>query len=138
MTAATLYAPGALNGRLNRSLNGPVNGPVNGSLNGPLPRLRLTRRGRAVVTVLVTALIIGLALMLSLVGGMATANTEPGTGAFEYVTVEAGQSLWQVAESVAPGADPRDVISDIVRLNQLQSSVVRPGDRLAIPAAYAR
>jgi len=130
MTATTLYAPGSLSGSLKRSSNR--------SQNGPLPRLRVTRRGRAVVTVLVTGLIIGLALMLSLIGGMATANTDPATGAFEYVTVEAGQSLWQVAQSVAPGADPRDVISDIVRLNQLQSSVVRPGDRLAIPSAYAR
>ncbi|HMM83173.1 MAG TPA: LysM peptidoglycan-binding domain-containing protein [Terrimesophilobacter sp.] len=134
MTATTLYAPGSLSG----SLSGSLKRSSNRSQNGPLPRLRVTRRGRAVVTVLVTGLIIGLALMLSLIGGMATANTDPATGAFEYVTVEAGQSLWQVAQSVAPGADPRDVISDIVRLNQLQSSVVRPGDRLAIPSAYAR
>jgi hypothetical protein len=103
----------------------------------PLPHLRLTRRGRAVVTALVTGLVVGLALAFALNGGMATANSDLATGSFDYVTVEAGQSLWQVAESIAPGADPRDVISDIVRLNQLQSSVVHPGDRLAIPAAYS-
>ncbi len=111
--------------------------------HAPLPRLRLTRRGRAVVTALVTGLIIGLALAFAMNGGIATANTDVSsgsldTGSFEYVTVDAGQSLWQLAESVAPGADPRDFISDIVRLNQLQSSVVHPGDRLAIPAVYSR
>ena len=103
----------------------------------PLPRLRLTRRGRSVVTTLVTGLIMSLALAFALNGGMATATTDLSTGSFDYVTVEAGQSLWQLAESLAPAADPRDVISDIVRLNQLQSSVVHPGDRLAIPAAYS-
>lgn len=103
-----------------------------------LPRLRLTRRGRAVVAILVIGFVISLAFAIALNGGMATANTESSGTSFDYVTVEAGQSLWQVAESVAPGADPRDVISDIVRLNQLQSSVVHPGDRLAIPSAYAR
>ena len=103
----------------------------------PLPRLRLTRRGRAVVITLVTGMTIALALALALNGGMATATTELSTGSFQYVTVEAGQSLWQLAESVAPGSDPRDVISDIVHLNQLQSSVVHPGERLAIPTAYS-
>jgi LysM domain-containing protein len=100
------------------------------------PRLRLTRRGRAVVTTLVSGLIVSLALALVLNGPMATANSDLSTGTFSYVTVEAGQSLWHLAESIAPGADPRDVIHEIVRLNQLQSSVVHPGDRLAIPQQY--
>jgi len=104
----------------------------------PLPRLRLTRRGRAVITTLVVGLIIGLAFALTLIGGAATATTDLSTGSFEYVTVHSGQSLWQLAESVAPGSDPRDVISDIVNLNQLQTSVLQPGDRIAIPAAYSR
>ncbi len=104
----------------------------------PLPRLRLTRRGRAVVSTLVVGLIIGLAFALTLIGGTAIATTGLSAGSFEYVTVQSGQSLWQLAESVAPSADPRDVISDIVRLNQLQTSVLQPGDRIAIPAAYSR
>ena len=28
--------------------------------------------------------------------------------AFEYVTVGAGESLWAIAESIAPDADPRE------------------------------
>ena len=51
----------------------------------------------------------------------------------ESVTVEAGQSLWTIAESIAPGADPRDVIASIVELNRLSSVDVVPGQLLAIP-----
>lgn len=58
------------------------------------------------------------------------------TVAFEYVTVQAGQSLWQLAETIAPTADPRDVIADIVSLNGLPADAVEPGQRLAIPAEY--
>ena len=56
---------------------------------------------------------------------------------FSYVSVAPGQSLWQVAETLAPEADPREVIADIMALNQLASSAVEPGQKLAIPTAYA-
>jgi hypothetical protein len=52
------------------------------------------------------------------------------------VTVDSGQSLWQVAETLAPTADPRDVIADIMQLNQLESADVLAGQQLAIPAKY--
>ncbi|MBB5632142.1 hypothetical protein BKA04_000365 [Cryobacterium mesophilum] len=102
------------------------------------PRLRITRRGRVVFAALAAGPLAVLALVMALNGGMATATSEPSTGTFDYVTVASGQSLWQVAEELAPTADPRDVISDIVRLNQLENSVVHPGDRLAVPPAYSR
>ena len=76
--------------------------------------------------------------ILTVNGGMAAAEGTGGIGAaaFDYVTIEAGQSLWQLAESVAPAQDPRDVIADIVNLNQLTSEAVQPGQRLALPADY--
>jgi hypothetical protein len=104
-------------------------------------RLRITRRGRAVLATILVAPLAAMALAFApgfpLGGGAATASSELSTADFQYVTVEPGQSLWQLAESIAPGADPRDVISDLVRLNGLQDSVVHPGERLAIPAAYS-
>ncbi|MDR6970974.1 LysM peptidoglycan-binding domain-containing protein [Leifsonia shinshuensis] len=108
----------------------------------PLPegarvRLRLTRRGRAVLSALVALpLVIG-ALVFALNGGGAVANGEQTHVSFQYVTVESGDSLWSVAERVAPNADPRDVIADLVSLNGLESAVVSPGQQLAIPAKYA-
>lgn len=101
----------------------------------PRVRLRLTARGRAVLGVLLAAPV--LATMLALGVVPATATGEAATTDLEYVTVAAGESLWQLAESLAPSADPRDVISDIVRLNGLTSWQVEAGARLAIPHAWA-
>lgn len=101
-------------------------------------RLRITARGRAVLTTIVVAPLVAIALAFALNGGAATATSGSSTADFDYVTVEPGQSLWELAESIAPGADPRDVISDVMRLNSLSGSTVHPGERLAIPAAYSR
>lgn len=108
------------------------------SLARPTSRLRITRRGRAVLATIVIVPLLAMALAFAAGGGAATATGDLSIADFEYVTVEPGQSLWQVAETIAPGADPRDVISDIMRLNGLHSSVVHPGERLAIPGAYSK
>ena len=102
------------------------------------PRLRITRRGRMVLTAVCATPLVVAAIVLAVNGGMAAASAGVTTNNFSYVTVESGQSLWQLAESIAPHSDPRDVIADIVLLNQLDGAVVHPGERLAIPAAYAQ
>ena len=109
-----------------------------------VPHLRLTTRGRAVFSVL-GATVISVTMAAIILGGAtatATSATSMEAGltdspAFDYVQVESGQSLWQLAESVAPGADPRDVIYEIVKLNQLSTPEVHPGQQLAIPLAYS-
>ena len=101
-------------------------------------RLRLTRRGRAVITALVSVPLIVGALVLALNGGGALASAQQTHVSFASVTVQSGQSLWSIAEKVAPTADPRDVIADIVSLNQLHSAVVTPGQRIAIPSQYSK
>ncbi len=101
------------------------------------PTLRLTKRGRAVLMFLAaTPIVIGV-LLFALNGGGATASLDASNVAFEYVTVATGESLWQVAESLAPAADPRDVIAEIIQLNALESADVYAGQELAIPAKYA-
>jgi hypothetical protein len=103
-------------------------------------RLRLTRRGRVVFTGLAAAPLIAAAFAFALNGGVAAAESTAVGGsvaeAFEYVTIQSGQSLWQLAESVAPTSDPREVIAEIVSLNQLSSENVQPGQRLALPNEY--
>ncbi|WP_314140238.1 LysM peptidoglycan-binding domain-containing protein [uncultured Plantibacter sp.] len=99
-------------------------------------RLRLTKRGRVVFTTLAAIpLVIGVAVV-GLSAGGAAANTAAGA-TFTYITVDPGESLWQLAESIAPDADPRDVIAEIMNLNQLSTAGVEPGQRLAIPHRYA-
>ncbi|TAJ49023.1 MAG: LysM peptidoglycan-binding domain-containing protein [Herbiconiux sp.] len=102
------------------------------------PRLRITSRGRKVLAVLIALPVItvlGLLAMFS--GGSAIASLGSSSTEFDYVTVQAGQSLWSIAETVAPSADPRDVIAEIRSLNQLETSSVQPGQRIAIPADLA-
>ena len=94
---------------------------------------RLTRRGRLVVTVLVLV-----ALSALLVAGAAsvsartTAAAEPAT---VEVVVQPGQTLWELAEEVAPEADPREVVHAIRELNGLSGSSVLPGQPLTVPTA---
>ncbi len=114
----------------------PAFGPVR-STAPATPRLRLTRRGRAVVTLLVATPLAVLALAFGVGAPGATATQEAPTGSFDVVLVDSGQSLWQIAESIAPEVDPREVIADIVALNQLPSADVQPGQRLAIPTEYS-
>jgi len=49
------------------------------------------------------------------------------------VTVQPGESLWAIAGKVDPNRDPRDVIADIVQLNDLQAGKVMPGQQLFVP-----
>lgn len=105
----------------------------------PTTRLRITARGRRVVTALAaTPLVVAIGFG-ALSGGAALASRDAGSpaGTFDTVTVAAGDTLWGIAEDVAPGADPRDVVDEIVHLNQLSGSSVVAGQQLAIPAAYS-
>ncbi|WP_394770052.1 LysM peptidoglycan-binding domain-containing protein [Lacisediminihabitans sp.] len=103
----------------------------------PAVHLRLTRRGRVVLTSLAAVpLVIG-ALVFAINGGSAVATGQVASTSFDYVTVEPGQSLWQLAETVAPSADIRDVVADIVHLNRLESTNLQPGQKIAIPTQYS-
>ena len=103
----------------------------------PTPRpLRITTRGRVVLGALAAAPLVA-GLVLASVLAPAAAGSEEGVASFETVTVGAGESLWSIAERIAPASDPRDVIGEIERLNSLEDSAVLPGQTLAIPARYA-
>lgn len=100
-------------------------------------RLRLTRRGRVVFTSLAAIpLLLGVALAV-LNGGQASAGNTAGHAHFDTVTIEPGQTLWQLAEQTAPNADPRDFVQDVVSLNALDGSGVQAGEQIAIPAKYS-
>ena len=100
------------------------------------PRLRITKRGRVVFTSLAAIPFVVAAVLMGLNGGGATATSSAGAPV-EQVTVQAGQSLWQLAEDIAPGTDPREVVRDILAANQLESASVQAGQRLDVPAEYS-
>lgn len=104
----------------------------------PTTRLRLTARGRRVLAAAAALPAVVAISVAALSGGAALASRDAGGPAESYreITVMAGESLWSIAQEVAPAADPRDVVAEISRLNALDGGAVAAGQRLAIPAAY--
>lgn len=102
-------------------------------------RLRLTVRGRRVLAGIVSVPAVAAFGFAILSGGGALASGEAGApiGSFDTVTVMPGDSLWSIAQDIAPAHDPRDVIYDVMSLNALESAVVDAGQSLAIPAEYS-
>lgn len=101
-------------------------------------RLRMTTRGRRVLAAAV-ALPVAAALGFAVLsGGSALATRDAGavSTAFSTVTVTYGDTLWSIAEAVAPQHDPRDVVDAIVRLNALPGGAIELGQSLAIPTEY--
>jgi nucleoid-associated protein YgaU len=98
----------------------------------PAP-LRLTRRGRRVVAGLSVA--IGLSIAAGTVVTIELGGADGGlrlAGA-STVVVEPGDTLWDIARSVAPDEDARAVVDAIVELNGLDSVDLMPGAELQLP-----
>jgi hypothetical protein len=96
--------------------------------------MRLTRRGRLVVrwAVLTLALLAVFILVLAL-SRPASAGPWRHSVPANYHVVLQGETLWGIAGEVAPNADRREVIAQIVELNALSSSGVAVGQRIALP-----
>ena len=93
-------------------------------------RLRLTRRGQ------VTTVVIGAFLataILGLVNQSPTSATEQPTKLPPTATVVVhGETLWQIAQRVAPAKDPRATVHAIEELNGLSSAAVQAGQTLQV------
>jgi LysM repeat protein len=100
----------------------------------PVP-LRLTNRGRVVLR----ALVIVLMLLVMATSGLALARgARAADGAAPAVVVHThvvlpGETLWGIAQRVAPHDDPRDTVARIAEFNSLTTTAVRAGQRLALP-----
>ena len=100
--------------------------------------LRLTRRGRfvfiGVPLILLAALVLSFSGFLNAPAKAAESAAELSLTPTVTVTVQPGESLWAIAEAVAPERDPRDVVADIIQLNNLEAARVVPGQALFIPS----
>lgn len=63
----------------------------------------------------------------------ANASSEQVAVEFSYVTVSAGDSMWDLAKKYGQGMDPRDWIAEAVALNNLRSTNLQAGQQLALP-----
>lgn len=96
--------------------------------------MRLTVRGRRVVASLVVAVaLVTVGVATWRFAAMVTGPDSPiPADAPATVVVEPGDSLWSIARSVAPDADARAVVQELLERNRLDSSQVRIGERLVV------
>jgi LysM repeat protein len=66
--------------------------------------------------------------------GSSAAEQGRATG---VVVVQAGESLWQIAQDIAPEADPRETVTTIRELNGLDDAPVVPGQSIVVPVVGA-
>ena len=70
------------------------------------------------------------ALVLLLASSVMAAGPEPETVDYR---VRAGDTLWTIVEEIAPESDVRGVIAEIRDINDLDSSLIIPGQTLVVP-----
>jgi hypothetical protein len=96
--------------------------------------LRLTRRGRVVVRLLGAAGLL-LVVAVGVLGGRpALAGQDAPRVPVAQHVVMPGETLWGIAGEVAPNADRRETVAQIIELNSLDSADVAAGQRLSVPA----
>ena len=110
---------------------GPSSGEW-GAPDAPAP-LRLTERGRRVVAGLSISIGLCIAAGTAVTVELGGADGELQLAGVSTVVVQPGDTLWDIARSVAPEEDPRAVVDAIVELNGLHSVDLMPGAELQLP-----
>ena len=96
-------------------------------------RTHLTRRGRLAVVLTLAVLLFG-AFSLGRSGAEGATSSAPSPS-LEQTVVQPGETLWGVASRIAPGQDPRPVVEQIRRLNDLETATLQVGQQLLLPKA---
>ena len=126
-------APVSVSGATPAVIPGATPAAVPGATYGA--PLRLTRRGRVVVSA-VAALLVTVMSLLAAGAAQATNHGPSPRGARQnlvQVVVRPGQSLWSVAESADPDQVTRAIIQQIIDLNSLSGDTVAAGQQLWVP-----
>jgi LysM repeat protein len=101
--------------------------------------LTLTRRGRLALTLgvvlLALAALVGVAaLILGPTATPAAASSSTSHAALTTITVRSGETLWSIANRVAPNTDPRETVTALREVNNLDTGYVYAGQRLIVPS----
>ena len=100
--------------------------------------IRLTKRGRVVVTALVVTGLTIAALLVSLLASGGAQATNHGQARAGYqgmhrIVVQPGQTLWSIASAAEPTADTRIVVQEIMTANALTSTTISAGQLIWVP-----
>ncbi len=97
------------------------------------PPLRLTRRGRVVATLVFLALALA---VLAVLGPGSAATDEAGRPEpTRLVMVQSGDTLWDIAATVAAPGEVREMVHHIEQLNALSGAELSAGQQIAVPAS---
>ena len=97
----------------------------------PRGTVRLTRRGRVVVVLVALLAVLAVGLV---VASSSVATGEGGTAEpTRVVQVSPGDTLWDIAATVAVDGAVRAMVAEISKLNALDSGLVAAGQRLLVP-----
>jgi hypothetical protein len=97
--------------------------------------LRLTHRGRVLLTIALLVVVSALAVV-----GALRATAAPSTPPVGWVEVivQPGDSLWGIASTAQDaGTDPRAIMADIRSVNGLASAHLAAGERIWVPGPAA-
>jgi nucleoid-associated protein YgaU len=98
----------------------------------PRPTSSRVRSRRIVLAVVVTAVA---GAWAGPIARATTGSEEPVRVARSAYVVQRGDSLWDIAEDLSGGADPRPLVDAIARVNGVDPATLTPGETLVIPAA---
>jgi nucleoid-associated protein YgaU len=79
-------------------------------------------------------LVLALSVTAPAVSAAVTGGSSRRADVADRYVVRAGDTLWSIAVSRAPGTDPRRVVQGIVDANQVDAGMLVPGQVLVIPA----
>lgn len=103
---------------------------------GRAPQYRLNSRGKLVIGTLAVLFTAVLFFLLGTIFSSVVQAAEPSSPAIEYtvITIQPGDSLWNIATSYAPSEDPRVVIDLLLEINELDSAAdLQAGGSLLVP-----
>ncbi|TQS44855.1 LysM peptidoglycan-binding domain-containing protein [Cryptosporangium phraense] len=96
----------------------------------PAPRLRLTRRGRALVR---TVVLVALAIAAIAIAVSSRADDVTPVSSRSMVVTE-HDTLWTIAEEASPSRPRSETMAKIRELNHMPDATVHVGQRLLLPA----
>jgi hypothetical protein len=104
------------------------------AMTTPLRHTRRARRTRSPWPARLrnSAVLAGAVLALSL--GLAKVAEGGAQGANATVSVQPGDTLWEIASSRYPGSDVRAKIWQIEQMNHLSGEILQPGETIEVPS----
>jgi len=97
----------------------------------PQAAVRLTRRGRALAVLVMLGLLLA---VLTVFGSHSAATGEAGVPVqTRTVEVGSGDTLWEIAATVAKPGETREMVHRIEELNALTGSELTVGQEIAVP-----